>query len=232
MTIASIKRQTPSCNRTAEMILLLLLLIAGSDFSAIISANKDSVWLAWVGISPLIMAIRRLSPGMSAASGLLWGLVFYLFASFQPGNPAMAPNFEAVLYMAVPAVFAWLMGLFTHRFGFSPLAIALSWIGLELVSKASGLQNSLFSGDYNCGPYFNVLADFLGYGFVAFVIAYINAALLSIPWRIHIHSKAAIWTIPDSKTLSYSIPIFTLFDSYIYLPLSGPRAPPVTAFLI
>ncbi len=216
----------PVINRIAETVLLAILLIAGAYFTAVVTVSPAPPWLAWFGLLPLILAIRNLSPRWASASGALWGCCLYLFSTTVSGSAISMTFSNLLILVLIPTAYTGLMGWYRRSFGFSPLAVALGWVILELILKATGIGAGILSADHGYGPYFDVVANFLGYGFVAFLVAYTNAVLLSFPWRIRfdvglLHMTRIVVGV-ERPTVLFEPHIHSTFHAH----RRRPRAPP------
>ena len=215
--------------------LLIASLISSAHLLTLATASPSHSWLAWIALAPLFIVIRYLSPVRAALCGGLWGSSLYLFSwyLYEQGfvGSSIAPGaFNFLLLLTVPATYVGLGALFTRRYGFSPLALATGWIVVELALQSVGLRHSLLATNAAYGPFLQVIANLLGYGFVAFLVAYINAVLLSIAARVSFSYGSLFIPIPAADTARNYIYSISLSPQTGYLQPSRPRAPPFPIF--
>jgi len=198
--------------------------------SALLVAGAGAVpglaWLAWVGLLPLFLAIRLLSAVGASLAGALWGGCVWVFSTTLGGG-AIAPALGSfLLLLTVPAVYAYLGGWVTRRLGFSPLYLALGWVGVELALSPLGLRYGLLAGVLGGGTLVQVVGGLLGYAMLAFLIALVNAAVLAT-----LEEVGRYWGRPRFVTHSDDDRGWLITLTTSCVPVSaprpaGPRAPP------
>ncbi len=158
-------------------IALVASLIASAFLMAVAIALPHGSWIAWIGLLPLFATVRSAAPRQATLCGALWGACLYTFLVII--TPGLRYTVDAALLSAtIPAAYVWVATRFTRRFGFSPLFLGLGWIAVELALRPLGLRNGLLAGAVGHGLLFNWSTAALGSGFVAFIVAASNAALL------------------------------------------------------
>ncbi len=132
-----------------------------------------------------------------------------------------------LLLTAIPAIYAYLAAKLTRWIGFSPFVLGVTWMGVELAFEPLGLHNGLLAGTQADGTLIHWLGGALGYVLVAFVVALVNAALVSVLSRVGVN-------IPGSRYVPVLTEGGTLFvpQTFSCFPLftirgSQPRAPPI-----
>ena len=150
-----------------------LCLLGGWLLSAALR-DPELFLVGWCSLLPLFLAMRVLHPLRAAATAAVWGSSVALFS---PAAPAMA---SILLFAAIPALYALLGGVLTRRIGFHPLFLGLGWVGVEFALQPLSLHNGLLAGSQGNGPFLQFVGSTLGYVFVAFLIALVNAALLLV----------------------------------------------------
>lgn len=193
--------------------------------SEAISSGSHS-WLAWISLLPLFVAIRSLPPRKAGAFGAFWGCCLFLFLNMADRSVITPTFINFILLVAVPAIYAILGAVITRCLGFSPMGLALGWIGVELALQPLGLSFGLLSPLRGYGPFLQMVINFLGYGAIAFLIVLISASVIAISSRVRIETSQ-----------HFSIKI--LFNHVFYLPFEAfshpsfpinfdrcPRAPP------
>lgn len=224
----TISRKAPAAR--ARRRLKTTALIVSVFFSAFVMAlslgSPGGSWLGWFSLSPLFIAIRVLRPRQAMLAGGLWGLCLSVF--LEAGVHAGAgPGLQsAALLVAVPAIYAYLGARLTRGIGFSPFVLGVAWLGVELAFHALGLRNGLLGATTGHGALLGWLAGALGYVVVAFLVAYVNASLVSAlsgirmsfaPCRLpSVRLDSGLRLTPQTSTLC------SLFG----VRLAQPRAPP------
>ena len=154
-------------------------LVASVIVMALALGSPEYSYLSWLTLLPLFFAIRLCSPLVGAGCGALWGFTLYLsaVAGLVPGmEPDLA---SAGLLTVIPGIYAFLGAGLTRWMGFSPFVLGVSWMGVELALEPLGLRNGLLATTQGGTTLMHWVGNALGYVLVAFVVAYVNAALLS-----------------------------------------------------
>ncbi len=163
----------------AKMMVLVASLIGGACLMAAAVASRDFTCLGWFCLLPVFIAIRRCTPSWAGLCGALWGACLYVF--LQIGTDAAAPTLAAgALAMVVPALYANLAARLTRWVGYSPFVLAVGWMGVELASIPLGLRGGLLAGTQGGGTLMAWVGQGLGYVFVAFIVAVVNASLVTV----------------------------------------------------
>jgi hypothetical protein len=175
---------------------------------------------------PLFVAIRRLSSSWATWCGALWGGGIFLFASALSSEAIPNPDINAMALVAIPAAYAGLMALYSRRFGYSPLAMGLGWIVVEIIFQILGQSRGLLTGVLPRGLVLRLISCFLGYGFVAFAVSYVNAVVISITVALCDGVRVQP-RLSDIQTTghAFSMPI-AINPHSKPLPAFGPRSPP------
>jgi apolipoprotein N-acyltransferase len=210
-------------------LLLVFALLLGAFLTARALDCPQYSWLAWGGILPLLLAIKSLPPVKALVAGALWGLAIMSCALAVPDFRARIPSTASsiALLAAVPALYAYGGAILRRRVGFNSLIVALGWIGVELAVRPLGLPNGLLAGAKGDSSLMHLIGNVLGYGFVAFLVVFVDALIItvvcSIPRLLFIRSEI----ISQIHHYSYSSPSRkqSLLETYVLRP-SRPRAPP------
>lgn len=218
----------PAAHPSVGISLIALTALAISAYTVaqavVYSANP---FIAGISMIPLFLVIRLASPITAGLCGAWWGLVFCLFAGAR--LPAHEFGLAGVMLLLTggPALYAYGGAAFTRRFGFHPLALALGWIVVELALRSAGFRHGLLLTECGDGVLVRLTADFLGYGFVAFLVVLANALTISLALtliyrrryarRLNAHS-APEHLLPDKNT-------FHICSVFLRLP--DQRAPPI-----
>lgn len=215
--------------RTAKGTALVSSLVASAYVTAFAIGSTGHPWLGWIILPPLFLAIRFLAPRLAMACGALWGLSVFLFSVCVVETSVPVTALSLGLLAGIPAAYAYLCARVTRGFGFCALLLGFGWIGVELALRPLGLQHGLLGTTQGDGVLVRLVGGLFGSVFVAFVIAFVNASLLSIlgEFRLRIpRLRPVLGLLAPGRVLS--------LDSTSFLPLllaqSGrPRAPPVPA---
>lgn len=205
---------------------LVCALTLSAYLMAVAIASPAHSWLGWVTLLPLFFAIRRLSPVGASGCGAFWGLALFFLASMHGGARIPFDVESAVLLSAIPALYAFIGGRLTRSVGFSPYLLALGWIGVELSLRPLGLHYGLLAGTQGDGVAIRLVGSFAGYALVAFLVAYVNAALLSILSKVRVSVRQARLVPAGSDPKRRVLPL--VVPSYLFFQLCSarPRAPP------
>ncbi len=163
-----------------DLAVLILSLVCSAVLLGIAVCSRNYPWVGWVGLTPLFLVIRSLTPFRAMSCGALWG--FCLFTLLVSGNGVAATPLDSsfAFLILIPAIYAFIGAHLTRRVGFSPLFLAFGWVGVELALRPLGLSSGLLAGSQGDAGIIQQVGTPLGYFFVAFLIAFVNAKLLSI----------------------------------------------------
>jgi len=184
-------------------------------------------WLAWFSLLPLFLSIRVLRPVSAALAGAIWGFCFYFFSIFGEA-PAISPAFQSLaLLTIVPALYTCFGALLYRWIGFNPILLALGWVLVEVAVKPLGLQQGLLAGPQSQSPILHWISRVLGYAFVAFLVACVNASLLAVlsNARLKIPCKRSLAGLPNSEIPHLSQTLLCLWLIAIFR--GYPRPPPL-----
>lgn len=106
-----------SLGKAIKVIGLAIGLALSAGLAAGTSKVPNDVWLAWIMLIPLLLAIRKLSPICAAGAGLFWGVC--LFVIISATNDAALDLWAFARLAMVPAGYAWLASRITGRAGFN-----------------------------------------------------------------------------------------------------------------
>lgn len=184
-------------------------------------------WLAFLAIIPLLQIVRHFSPIAGAGLGALWGVgIASLLAMDDVSAAALSPGVIALL-VSVPAGYVGLSALIKRRIGFNPFVLAVGWLLVEMALRPVGLPLGLVAGSLGGGALVSWVGGLLGYVFVAFLVIWASAAILSLIGRARIRM-----TLPRLLVFSPERARFSICRS-IRTPVAAfaicqarPRAPP------
>lgn len=158
---------------------LFQLLSAGTV--AIVSVVPSLSWIVWVSLLPFFLAITLLRPLVAAAQGLLWGLGYFIaLILFVKSYSWTGLLLLGSLSMVIPAIYALVASSVVRRAGFNPMFMGFSWIGLELLLRPLAMPWGLLGAPPSSDGLVMQVGSALGYVFVAFLIAGVNALLVRI----------------------------------------------------
>ena len=133
-------------------------------------------WVPVLGVLPIFLVIRLLSPALAATFAAWWGLCLATY----PSELSRSGGFDGsamILAVGLPALHAWLCGVVCRRVRFSPLFLAFSWVGVELAFAAQGFQQGLLGSCLAGTPIVAWTTSALGTVFVGLLAAYFGAWL-------------------------------------------------------
>jgi len=208
---------------------LVISLILSALLMAVAVGSTACSWLAWFGLLPLFLAIRVLRPAAATLAGAIWGVCFYFFSVAFAAH-AISPTFQSfALLTIVPAFYACFGVLLCRWIGFNPILLALGWVLVEVAIKPLGLQQGLLASTQSQSPILHWISRVLGYAFVAFLVACVNASLLAVlsNARLKIPRQRSLAGLPNSGTIHLSqtllyLRLITIFRGY-------PRPPPLSS---
>lgn len=201
----------------------LLLSALGMAFAI---ASPQHWWLGWTALLPMFHAIRVLSPRRAAISGALWGGALFAFCVSLFDTPVPTTLGAGATLVAAPALYAFLGARLTAQIGFSPYLLALGWMGVEFALAPVGLRHGLLASTQDGGVLLSAFGSFTGYVLIAFVVAYINAALLSALHQVGAAARSArvfVRTGDDPKPIVVDEAFQELL---LQVCRARPRAPP------
>ncbi|UCC29273.1 MAG: hypothetical protein JSU86_13850 [Phycisphaerales bacterium] len=194
---------------------------------ALAVASPTYPWLGLFTLLPLFLAIRVCRPPGAALGGALWGVSLYAFSVTGTGH-SIDPSVSSVaLLTALPALYAYLSAWLTRWIGFNPFVLGVTWMGVELALQPLGLRNGLLAGTQGYGTLMPWLGGALGYVLVAFLVAFVSAAIVSILSRVRAGAAAPRYLVgPGDNDFRLAQQTFSCFPLFA-IPPSQPRAPPV-----
>jgi len=205
-----------------------LVLVVGIVLSAYATAYAAQAghraWLGFLALLPLFSAIRVLRPLAAAGCGALWAISLAVFLHLTGGETSVV---SAGSLVAIGTCYTGLSAALTGWIGFSPFVLGVGWMGVELALSPLGLHNGLLSASQSDTALMDHLGHALGYVLVAFLVAYVNAALVAVLGRVHLTAPRFVptTTLPDCRWFLGSQILGCL--SLVFLQPSQPRAPPV-----
>lgn len=211
----------------AKAAAIVFALIVSAYLMALALRAPDARWLGWVTLLPLFLAIRVLAPGYALLAGGCWGLCLSIFTS-AGGDAALAPSIRSfALLTAIPGIYAFLGSVITRRVGFSPLLLALGWVGVELALQPLALHNGLLAQTQGNGLVIRAIGNIAGYVLVAFLLAYVNASLLEMLTGVCSVGSSCRRLLTcagttDARLVLREVPVYPVHFSNI----AQPRAPP------
>lgn len=194
-----------SLPRSLKLAVLAVLLMFSAVLTAEVLRSPTRYWLAWISFLPLFVAVRWLRPAMAAAAGGLWGACLSLFfaggGSMADGAPASAVGWSTwgfASLVVIPAVYVGLAARLTRSDAgraparrmivLSTVLLTFGWTLVEAVfhlRRLFGPRDGLVTGLPDQAAHVHWLACLLGYMCTAFVVAGMNASLVSILSRGH-----------------------------------------------
>ncbi len=223
------KTGSPILSALAVVTVPATLAVASAFLMSVAIATPRFAWLGWVTLIPLLFALRSSTPTGAAAFGAVWGSALFGFGAFVLPTP-IAPSLGSwALLTGIPALYAFAGARLTLRVGYSPLLLALGWIGVELALHPLGLQHGLLAGTQGDGVLLHLVGSYAGYALVAFLVVYVNAwlltALAAVP--IPIPGRRLVRATGERVIRLATVEIPNYW--FLLLRPSKPRAPPRVA---
>ena len=216
-----------SLDRITQFLLLACALVASGGLVAAANSPAGPSWLAWISLIPIFITIRYASPKIALLYGALWGFCLYLFSSASDGAAVTASIKSLGLLAAVPAIYAYWGARLTRRIGYAPLVLAVGWVIVELALEPLTLRDGLLAASQSDGGLMRLVGTLLGYVFIGFIIAFVNAQILSLVPFVNIQFGLLMPqpVVPlrlcligtDRQTISHQCHLYSL----------TPRAPPL-----
>lgn len=208
---------------------LVISLPASAKLSVLVAGSPEFAWLAWFALIPLFVVIRCWRPVGGLFGGALWGIALYGFGGGRPEVGMTAGLSTLLLLTIAPAVYAFLGAYLTRRIGFVPFVLGVGWTGVELALHGAGFRTGLLGAVQGEASVLHWVAATFGFVLVAFLIASVNALLVSvlnaayeaIPRRFHLVRSEDRARILSPQTIF-------CFPFSAVRPLR-PRAPPIPA---
>lgn len=219
-TSVSVSRALRGAGSLAVLVVSALVMI----FAA---TTPNYQWVGCVALLPLFNAIRVQSPVRAGFDGAIWGLSLFAFATLLGVTRIPFDLLSAALLPVVLGLYAFFGARLTRQVGFSPYLLALCWIGVELALKPLGLHYGLLGSTQSGGVSIELVGGFAGYAVVAFLVAYVNAALLSALSEVRISTASSRLISSAAPPRQRWFPVE--FPSYLFhlITPAQPRAPPV-----
>ena len=193
---------------------------------ALADGSTGCAWLGWFSLVPLFLVIRAWRPGAAMLAGALWGICLYVFLVAQP-SAAISPGLGHLLLLPVIlAIYTYAGAWLTRRIGFNPFVLGVAWMGVELALGPAGLRTGLLATAQNDGGFIHWVGSALGYVLVAFLVALVNASLVSVLGGARLNIPQLPCRIPSFDPGASIFPqVFSYFPLFSIRP-SRPRAPP------
>ena len=220
------QNKSESRGQLAKALCLGLGLVISAGVSVVAWQTSMGLYLAWIALIPLLLAIRVLTPSRALFAGSFWGLCLFAFAALSDGA-LFEPTLGALLRLAtIPAAYAWLGSRLARRTGFSPLMLGLGWVVVELLLQPLGLQNGLLPGMLGHALVVRTLGYFAGSLVVAFIVVYVSASILEMLMAAAIVPGGSRRAPRVGGVVSKHSPIAIPAFSYQFLQPTRARAPP------
>jgi apolipoprotein N-acyltransferase len=190
-------------------------------------AGHVGPWAGWISLAPLLVAIRLARPLQAACYGAAWGLSLFL-VSVCYGAPVAPPTVKALgLLVCAPASYALLGSAITRtRLGFSPLLLATGWVGVEYALAPVTFGLGLLAGGLIRGTCLQAIAGVLGYGVIAFAVAYANGLLLRLLAEVRVSVPGPLFAPGATDPGARLFPEAASCITFRGVSAARPRAPP------
>lgn len=221
-----LRARLPDRSAAADAVILSSSLACSAFLMAVAVGPRGHPWIGWVGLLPVFLVIRSLSPLRAMLCGALWGFCLHVFSVFGAGA-AISPAIGSLAFLvSLPAIYAYLGARLTRRIGFRPLFLAFGWVGLEFALRPVGLGHGLLAGTQGDGGIIYAVGGPLGYLFAAFLIAFVNAKLLSIVNDARFKTGRLTLLLRSDESRALILPHLWSRFSLVTISSCQPRAPP------
>lgn len=201
--------------------------IVGSAYlTASAVGSPAHAWMGWLSLLPLFAAVRILRRLRASACGALWGGCVFAFCVAAGSTAVSASLATFILLTAIPAIYAFAASALTRWIGFSPFVLGVGWMGVELALAPLGLHNGLLSATQGDTVVMGYVGRALGYVLVAFLVAYVNAALVAVFARVRLRLPCPFRITTPGNGVLFSRPQIVGCLSLVTVQPSHPRAPP------
>lgn len=206
---------------------LVASLAASAYLMALANGSAGCAWLGWFSLVPLFLVIRLWRPTIAMLAGAFWGASLYAFSVAQP-EAAVSPTVQGLLLLpAIPALYAYLGAWLTRRIGFNPFILGVAWMGLELALAPVGVRVGLVAATQGDGTFIHWVGGALGYVLVAFLVALVNASLVSVLGGVRLRIPQLVYRISSPASGASVSPRTFVYSSLFAIGPSRPRAPPI-----
>jgi apolipoprotein N-acyltransferase len=166
--------------RVVKTAALAAALIVGAYATSAGGASAESAWVVWFSLVPLFLVIRLWRPRAAAFAGLLWGVCLYAFSLGCSEAIVLPAVWKLLLLATIPAAYMYIGAWLTRRVGFNPFVLGVAWMGVELALGPADLRIGLLAGTAGEGTLLEWVGRAFGYVLIAFLIAVLNASLVSV----------------------------------------------------
>ena len=211
---------------------LMLSLVGSAYLMALAVGSSAYPGLGLLTLLPLFLVIRVCRPTGAALGGALWGFSLYAFSVTGSGHSIDPSVGSLALLTAIPAIYSYFSARLMRWIGFNPFVLGVTWMAVELALQPLGLRAGLLAGTQGDGTLMHWLGGTLGYVLVAFLVAFVSAAIVSVVSRAYVGAAAPRHLVGsgdnDFQIVQQTFSCFPLF----VIPPSRPRAPPARFALI
>ena len=206
---------------------LMLSLVGSAYLMALAVGSSAYPGLSLLTLLPLFLAIRVCRPTCAALSGALWGLSLYAFSVTGSGHSIDPSVGSLALLTAIPALYSYFSARLVRWIGFNPFVLGVSWMGVELALEPLGLRAGLLAGTQGDGALMHWIGNALGYVLIAFLVAFVSAAIVSVLSRVYVGATAPRYLVGSGDNEFRIVrQTFSCFPLFV-IPPPRPRAPPM-----
>lgn len=198
-----------------------------SAFMMTLALQADNArWLGWVTLLPLFLAIQRLGTVRAALAGSYWGICLAAFSSWGPHSLIEISGLSLGLIALVTGGYAFVGSHITRRVGFSPLLLAMGWVGVEFALQPLTSHNGLLACTQGDGLFVRTIGQVAGYVLVAFLIAYVNATIFEILTDVCRTVQSGRRVVESGVADERNVPSVFTAKYRKFQTQAAPRAPP------
>jgi len=221
-----------ACSGPTPMGAIIVALVGAVLGSAYLTAvtSRTSAYppAGFLALLPLFAAVRVLSPWRALGLGALWGAALFVFGTYPIGGLRLFSPTLGNLCVLSTAVggYAFVGAALTRWIGFSPFVLGVGWMGVELALAPLGLHSGLLAGTQDHTALMDYIGRALGYVLVAFLVAYVNAALVAVFARVRLRLPRPFRITTSGNGVLFLRSQIVGGLSLVTLQPSHPRAPP------
>jgi hypothetical protein len=160
---------------------LALALVVGAVLFASGIASPVHARMSWLGLLPLLIAVRLMRPVWAGTGGAIWGFSVWCFATTLFSADVPFTWSACLRFVGIGGGFGLIGAATTQRFGFHPFLLSAAWLVLDLALHAD-------AGTLESGGLSYYLSRVLGTACLGSILIFCNAALV---WAVLKLAKCA-----------------------------------------
>lgn len=213
-----------------DYLLIAVSLVGSSLLMAAATGPQGQPLAAWFALFPLFVAIAVLKPWQAGLAGALWGAGVYFFAVsglFFSSHSGTSPGSWTFLWLTlIPCAYALLAAGLTQMIGFNSVVFCVGWVAAEILILRFNLDFGFAGLTLQSDSIFYWIAQAFGSVVVCFIVAYVNAAYVTVVAQLCLMPPRCAFFLPSRESLVVRDSQIALLVRSSFIAISGPRAPP------